>query len=95
LSRGCQGLLSNPSSIAHGHNRLVSALIEGWGGTARPETGDSVGVFFSALKAHGITKLCPLDIVLFSALAAVNDVLAHYFLSFNCKNRNTILQKIQ
>jgi hypothetical protein len=99
LSRGCQGSFANPSGIAHGHNGLVSTLIEGWCGTTRSETGDSVSILIPALKTHGITKLCPLDIVFFSALAAVDDVLAHYFLSFNWKKRNTIirmlLEKIQ
>jgi hypothetical protein len=95
LSGKCQGLLANPSGIAHGHNRLVSAFVKGWSGTTCSETGDSVSILISALKAHGITKLCPLDIVFFSALAAVDDVLAHDFLSFNWKKRNTILEKIQ
>jgi hypothetical protein len=54
-----------------------------------------VSVLVSAVKAHGISKLCPLDVVFFSALAAVDDVLAHDCLSFNWKKRNTILEKIQ
>jgi hypothetical protein len=86
--RECQGLLSNPSGIAHGHHRLVSAFVKGWRGTARPETSDTVGVFFSAVKAHGITKLCPLDIVFFSALAAVDNVLAHSSFSLKAKQQD-------
>tara|TARA_R100000455_G_C6193239_1_gene66741 strand:- start:28 stop:408 length:381 start_codon:yes stop_codon:yes gene_type:complete len=95
LPRGCQGSLANPSGIGHGHNRLVSALVEGRRGTTCSEIGDSVSILISALKAHGITKLCPLDVVFFSALATMYDVLTHYFLSFNWKKRNTILEKIQ
>ena len=77
LSSGCQDSLANPSGIAHGHNGLVSALIEGWCGTPGSVLRDLIGVLVATIEASRVAKLGASDIVILAALATMYDVPAH------------------